>query len=223
MWKTKIKNEKNKVELEPNSFNDRYMKLSKAIKNWQCAFLSIFILFIISLGGIIKIGAKSHFVPYIVTVDNNGEIQNLVKPLEEEYEVTSLQEKSYLRKFLIDIRTISLDPVFFGKRYKEALRYTSSSTESKLKDMYVEDDISKKIKEKVTRTIEINSIVKVTGIDRTYKVTWNEKMFQEGGKVGETKYEGIFSLKIVKPRTEKDLLINPLGITIEDININKYF
>lgn len=223
MWKTNIKKTKDKVELSPsNPWNDRYMKLSKSVKNWQLAFLSMLIMFSISLFVTLRISTKASFVPYIVEIKESGEVANTVRPLESRYNISDIQYKHYLRQFLIKIRSIPLDPVLFSTEYKEALKYTGLEAKTKLRKIYMEDNINQKFKEKESRNIQISSIVKVPNTN-SFKVRWEETSYKEGGISKRINQEGIFSLKSIPAKTEAELIINPLGITITDLSINQDF
>lgn len=223
MWKTNIKKTKDKVELSPSSpWNDRYMKLAKTVKNWQLAFLSMLIMFSISLFVTLRISTKASFVPYIVEIKETGEVTNIVRPLESRYSISDIQYKHYLRQFLIKIRSIPLDPVLFSTEYKEALKYTGLEAKTKLRKIYMEDNINQKFKEKESRNIQINSIVKVPNTN-SFKVRWEETSYKEGGISKRINQEGIFSLKSIPAKTEAELIINPLGITITDLSINQDF
>ncbi|WP_319201677.1 type IV secretion system protein [uncultured Ilyobacter sp.] len=210
----------NSQKINPmDSWHDRYLNLSKGIRNWQLAFFLIFILFTGSLIATYFISIKATFVPYIIEVEKNGKVNSIGKPLEQNYKVTEGQIKYFLRQFILNTRTISLDPVLYGKKYKEAFYFVSKQSKQKLGLLYEEDKVLEKLTAKETVSPEIISINKIAGTPNSYQIRWSETYFgKDGGIKGKKQYSGIYTLSSNPPQTEEALYRNPLGIIIEDFS-----
>ncbi len=205
-----------------DSWHDRYLNLAKGVRNWQIAFSVMFFLFGISLTVTYFVSTKATFVPYVIEVEKDGKVNSIGKPMEQSYKVTEGQVKYFLRQFILNTRTISLDPVLYGKKYKEAFYFVSKQSKQKLGVLYEEDDVIKKIKAKETVTPEITSIIKIAGTPNSYQIRWKETYFtKEGGVKGEKKLSGIYTISSNPPQTEEGLYRNPLGIIIEDFSLSE--
>ena len=56
----------------------------------------------------------------------------------------------------------------------------------------------------------------------SYQVRWNESIFNsQGAPVDDYKMTGIFTITYIEPKTEKEILENPLGIYIKDFSWSK--
>ena len=205
-----------------DSWNDRYLNLAKGVRNWQLAFSSIFLLFSISLAVTYFVSIKATFIPYVIEVEKDGKVNSIGRPLEENYQVTEGQVKYFLRQFILNTRTISLDPVLYGKKYKEAFYFVSTQSRQKLGLLYEEDQVLKKLKEKETVSPVITSIIKIAGTPNSYQIRWTETYFnKEGGVKDNVKLSGIYTISSTPPETEEALYRNPLGIIIEDFSQSK--
>lgn len=205
-----------------DSWHDRYLSLAKGVRNWQLAFFMMFILFGISLTVTYLISTKATFVPYVIEVEKDGKVNSIGKPMEQSYKVTEGQVKYFLRQFILNTRTISLDPVLYGKKYKEAFSFVSKQSKQKLGVLYEQDEVVKKINAKETVTPEITSIIKIAGTPNSYQVRWKETYFnKEGGIKWEERLSGIYTISSNPPQTEEGLYLNPLGIIIEDFSVSE--
>jgi type IV secretion system protein VirB5 len=74
------------------------------------------------------------------------------------------------------------------------------------------------LSQRIRRTISIESILKMPDSD-SYKVRWTEREIgRTSASALRTSWEGILAVRIVPPETEADILVNPLGVKIYDIN-----
>lgn len=201
-------------------FHNKYMQLAKSVRNWQIAFLSIFILFVITLFGYIKTANSTHIVPYIIEVNKeDGIVKNIGEINKVKYVPNDRIIISALRDNIIKMREIPLDQVLYGKRINETYEFLSLPMQKKLKEIIVNENIQNKMKNKETRDVKITNIVKMN--DNNYQVRWTETSYQQDGQViDKNRKSAIFTLELKKYKDERKLLINPLGITITNFNFN---
>lgn len=206
---------------DPESvFNEKYMKLAKSIRNWQIAFLSQTILFIISLLGFIKVATQTQIIPYIVEVNKEeGIVKNIGAINRINYVANDKLIMSTLRNFILKTRSIPLDPIMYGRNIKEAYNFLGEVSQTKLKTQIIEENVKEKIKSKETRDISITTILKID--NKNYQVRWVETSYGERGNIVEKiKKSGIYTTEIIQSNSEEKLLINPVGITITDYSFN---
>lgn len=53
---------------------------------------------------------------------------------------------------------------------------------------------------------------------RTFDLQWREKRYLNGQLTGTERWRALITVKIEPPRTEAELLKNPLGVKIEDVS-----
>src|SRR3546814_6304778 len=67
---------------------------------------------------------QSHVVPYVVEVDTLGEAQ-AVAPADTEYQATGPQIAWHLGKFIVNVRSRSLDPVLMRENWLSAYDFAT--------------------------------------------------------------------------------------------------
>lgn len=204
-----------------NPFHENYFKLAKSVKNWQIAFLSIFILFIFSLFGIIRLSTQSFIVPYIVEVNKEeGVIRNIGEINKIRYVPNDKLIFSVLRSFIQNTRNIPLDQVVYGRNIQESYAFLNDVSIQKLLDYIEKDNVKEKIKDKKSRDISITSILKMD--KNNFQIRWVENQYNKtGNKEKIKKYSGIFHIEIIKQTEEAKMLINPMGIIISDFSYSE--
>lgn len=202
-------------------FHENYFKLAKAVKNWQIAFLSIFILFIISLFGIIKLSTQSSIIPYIIEVNKEeGIIRNIGQINRIRYVPNDKLIFSMLRSFIQNTRNIPLDQVVYGRNIQESYAFLTDVSIQKLLEYIDNDNVEEKIKDKKSRDISITSILKID--KNNFQVRWVENEYSKtGSKEKIKKYSGIFRVETTKQMEEGKMLINPMGLIISDFSYSE--
>ncbi len=64
--------------------------------------------------------------------------------------------------------------------------------------------------------VEVLNVVRRSS--RTYDLQWRETRFVNGQQSGQARWRALITVKIQAPRTEAELMKNPLGIRIEDVS-----
>lgn len=201
-----------------DSFHDNYFKLTKSIRNWQIAFFSMFIICLLSLAMTFKLATQSSIIPYIVEVNKETGIVKGVDFINKiRYTTNDKLIISALRKHINETRLIPLDSVVYSKNIDEAYNFLSVPMQRKLLENIRIEDTEGKMKDEETRDIKIKSILKQS--DNTYQIRWNEKVYDKDGNIlSSTPVTGLFTIKLIEPKTEEQMLINPLGIIITNFN-----
>lgn len=202
-----------------NPFYDKILTLSKSCRNWQLAFLIMACLVCITLGSYINLANKSKLVPYIVEIDKEKNVTFLGKMEQITYRNNDPVIFATLNNFVINTRSISLDKVFTFKKFKREYSFLGKEMKSKMNTDIQNINLNKKFKDKETIDVQITSMLKNS--DNIYQLHWTEKYYINGGYSSTKKWTGTFSIIEDRNLSEEDMLINPLGIIIQDYHISR--
>lgn len=176
----------------------------------------------LSLAFVILTYGRSQFVPYIVTVDNNGSILN-VGTLEESHEISDEMIAAFACDFLEHIYTFSSDKSlqqsFITKAYASIL--LRSSAKDFLDAHYQSKDYMQSDSNETVKTY-VSSLVRLS--KDSYQADFSTKTIK-GDEVVTDNYKALLSLKQL-PLVHKDLnllRLNPLGLFIYEITVSKRY
>lgn len=74
-------------------------------------------------------------------------------------------------------------------------------------------------KRQPTMQVEIRSIVRSGRDDKSWQVLWTEEKLEQGFAVSKTEWRAIVSIAVSPVRELEEVLKNPLGIYITEINM----
>lgn len=170
------------------------------------------------------INMTSSFKTYVVRVnDATGQVEAGGELKATNYSPQEAELKHFLYQFILDTRTVPLDPVQFNLSHENAKYFLTPEAAKKMQEMTGKDSPVSKLGH-MTVQPEIKSIQLQPGSKNTYQVRWVEDEFGIGGNSAGKKstYVALFAIQIgAKTTKEEDLLKNPLGFKIYDLSINK--
>jgi type IV secretion system protein VirB5 len=118
-----------------------------------------------------------------------------------------------VRKFISNIRSISVDPYVLNNNILECYAMVTSSYDPILTRM-LRANSPFPLVGKIRRTVEIESTLRITG--NSYQVDWVESSVEPGGLPVARKMRGLVTLTFIQPDASKDWIkTNPLGIFID--------
>lgn len=199
---------------------ERYGDYISQRRNWQIiAFISI----LISCVCVMFLGytsTQSKLIPYVIEVDKLGNTAKVGVVQNMDLKNPNVIKYS-LNTFVYSWRSVWGNPEIQKKFVFDAYAYLEPNSKAFnfINEGYKTDNpFEKAIKENVR--IKIKSIVP-QNVD-TWQVEWEEtttNLAEE--KLLEVTYRGFFQIKQITPTTEEQILKNPLGIFISDINFAK--
>ena len=166
----------------------------------------------------------ANYKTYVVRVDNaTGQIELGGELKATNYQPREVEIKHFLSQFVMDTRTIPLDPVQFHNSWTTASHFLTTEASNKL-NAFTEKDSPKNKIGRMTSQPQIRSVQLQPGTKSTYQVRWTEEEFSLAGTTTGKKvnYVALFNI-IIEPTgsKEEDLMINPLGLKIKDLTISK--
>lgn len=222
--KEKKNNEEKKMtnyEKAKKEFHDHNQNLAKTLHTWKIFSFVCVLVMSISVLGTLYLSTRGTLIPYVIEVDSTGNAKAINPAYQKNYDPTEENILYSLKEFVRNSRWISLDPVMQNKLYSKSLTYLTGEMQEKLRQISSEEDLSKLMKDKYSRDVNIKSIIKVAGTKSTYQIKWLETLYTSEGEVAASNtLVGIFTIKIISPKTLQELDVNPLGIYIKDFHIS---
>ncbi|MEJ6469945.1 type IV secretion system protein [Fusobacterium nucleatum] len=200
-----------------NPYYDRMLSLAKNCRNWQIAFLVMSCFTFFSLIAYVRLANKTKLVPFIVEIDKERKPTFVGRMDQINYIADDSVVFSILNEFVINVRSISLDKVFTYKKIKMEYSFLGKDMKNKMNGDINALNLEKKFKDKQTIDVQVTSMLKNS--DNIYQINWTEKYYTDGNYTSLKKWTGVFSITQDKNLSEEDILINPLGIIIQDYHI----
>jgi type IV secretory pathway TrbF-like protein len=185
-------------------------------RNWRMATFLLSVLSLILALGLIQQASQVKIHPYIVHVDNLGQVQ-AVQPAVQNYSPTQAEIHHFLAFFIDRVRSLPMDPVVLKKNLTDAYQLLSQTGQNQLQEHA--NQILQRVGQE-TISVEVISVLAIS--PSSYQIHWKESVFtNKGVPVSSERFSGIFNIQFRTPRTEKELLSNPLGILINSFNWSK--
>ncbi len=189
-------------------------------KNWRLASFASQGIVLLSIGGMIYLGAKPKIVPHVIHVDAIG-APTYVGPIGEDgsqYTPTDAVLKYHLRRFLEDTRTVSSDTEVLKRNWLDAYNLVTSRGANML-TAYVSKPENEPFKRAAEQrvTIEVASMVRITA--DTWQIDWRETQWDRGGMAQSRRvWRGMFRIVVQPPRTEEVMIKNPIGLYVDEFH-----
>lgn len=152
--------------------------------------------------------------PFVVQVSDWGETQRITA-IGGRYEPTEAQVGHALSEWVRKVRSKSMDPIVIRQNWLSAYDLVTPKAASFL-NAYAQahDPFAEAGREAVN--VEVLNVVRRT--ERTYDLQWRETRFVNGQQAGQERWRALITTKLQPPKTEAELMKNPLGIRIEDVS-----
>jgi len=194
---------------------DERMGLSLAhARNWRrMAFANLAVAGFLGAGWWMQ-AQQAVVRPFVVEVSQWGQTQRITA-LDGRYEPTEAQVGHALASWIRSVRAKSVDPVVIRQNWLAAYDFVTPRAAAFLNAWaQAHDPFADVGREAVV--VEILNVVRRSA--RTYDLQWRETRFVNGQAAGQARWRALITLKLQPPKTEAELLRNPLGIRIEDVS-----
>nr|NUR36466.1 conjugal transfer protein TrbF [Sphingomonas sp.] len=183
-------------------------------RSWRLIAFGCLGLTAASSAGLLWLSLQSRVVPYIVEVDRLGEAR-AVAPADAKYQPTDPQIAWFLRHFVSDVRSVSLDPVLMRQNWLAAYDFTTKRGAVFLGDYARSADPFGHVGER-TVSVQVTSVVRAS--DKSFQVKWIETAYERGAQAGVSHWTAILTIEMAPPSSAEDLRKNPLGIYVDSID-----
>ena len=223
--------EKEKIDFEPEGVAETpYLRAKQdyddligssriQAKNWRLAFFASFLIVIVLSAGLIYQSSKATVTPYIIEVDKTGSVNFVGKPVAANYKPKQAAIKHFLSQFIVNIRSVPTDPIVMRKNFLNAYNFVTTKGKNTLDNYAMVQDPFSKIGD-MAIAVEISSVSEIS--ENSFQVEWLEQVFSQSGLLKDrSRYTSIINFIVKKPKNEKMLLSNPLGIFIDFFSVSK--
>ena len=183
-------------------------------RNWRWMAFGCLALALLMAGGLVWRSAQSIVTPYVVEVDNAGQVR-AVGEAATPYRPNDAQTAHHIARFVTRVRSLSIDPIVVRQNWLEAYDYTTDTGAAMLNDYARTHDPFARIGQTST-AVEITSVVRAS--ESSFQVRWIERNYVNGSPSGTERWTAVLSLVLQPPRTEERLRKNPLGIYVNGLS-----
>lgn len=152
--------------------------------------------------------------PFVVEVSDLGQTQRITA-IGGRYEPTEAQVGHALAGWIRNVRSKSIDPIVIRQNWLAAYELTTPRAASFLNAWAAAHDPFAEVGREAVN-VEVLNVVRRT--ERTYDLQWRETRFVNGQQAGVERWRALITTGVQPPRTEAELMKNPLGLKIEDIS-----
>ena len=192
-------------------WDDRIGGARVRAKSWRFACLVSLLLCIILAVVTVILLTRAKNKLFIAQLGSQGQVMN-VAPLQESYQPKVAQYQYVIGQFIRDTMQLSLDPAVVKQNWLNAYAFVAGKAKLQLDQLARHAMLTKSVG-KVTKTVSINSVEQITA--NSYTAKWQQQVIDRDGKVLLTHYySGVFTVAHKQPKTQQQILQNPLGIQI---------
>lgn len=188
-------------------------------RNWRLMALGLLALSGGLTGGLVALSLRGGVTPWVVEVDRLGE-HRVVAPAVQGARPTDAMVAWSLARFVVDVRTISTDPVLMRQAWLRAYDFTDAAGAAALSDHARRADPFSQVG-KAQAVVSVTSVVRAS--PSSFRVAWTEQRFEGGQLVATERWTAILTVRIKPPTTAEGLRSNPLGVFVSAIAWSKEF
>jgi type IV secretory pathway TrbF-like protein len=152
--------------------------------------------------------------PFVVEVSDWGQTQRITA-LDGRYQPTEAQTGYALAQWIRDVRSKSIDPIVIRQNWLRAYDLLTPRAAAFLNDWAQAHDPFAEVGREAVN-VEVLNVVRRS--ERTFDLQWRETRFIHGQQAGAARWRALITVTAQPPRTEAELMKNPLGLKIEDIS-----
>jgi len=200
------------------AYADILLDKTKEVNLWRkSAFFNIF-LFIISLIFFLVSISQQKTIPVLVNVMPSGESQYLGEVRQSgNIQVPDSSIHYQIRKFVTNIRSVSVDYQIVYNNIDECFFMTTSSYTPIMRNMLLNDSPFDYVG-KIRRTVNVESILNITS--NSYSINWSETVLDTSSNQTVSRFRAVVTIRLITP-TDVTIKRNPLGIYIENFEMTE--
>lgn len=183
-------------------------------RNWRLMAFGCLGLALLMAAGLVWRSAQSLVIPYVVEVDNAGQVR-AVGEAATDYQPGDALIAHHLARFITLVRALPIDPIVVRSNWLGAYQLITNRGATTLNEFARESDPFSRIgKESIT--VEITSVVRAS--ENSFQVRWTERRYVDGASAGSERWTAVLTVVLKPPRSEEKLRQNPLGIYVDNLS-----
>lgn len=176
------------------------------------------VLSIVLVAGIVATATQKKVVPYVVAVNELGDALP-VKRADVAAPVDERILRAQLARWVQNVRNVSMDGAAQKATVLEAYANINRKAPAygELNEHFQTHDPFTRAKDELVK-VTIESVLPIS--DKTWRVEWKEQVRgrKDGKLLSELPYQAIITTSINPPEDERNILVNPLGIYVDDFS-----
>jgi type IV secretion system protein VirB5 len=174
------------------------------------------VLNLVLVAGIVFTASQKKWIPYVVAVNELGDALP-VKRADAASPVDKRIVRAQLARWIKNVRSVYLDQAAQKAMVLDA--YTSINRKApaygELNDYFQKKDPFLRAQESLVK-VSVESVMPIS--ENTWRVEWKEQIRgrTDGKLVSELTYQATITTSVNPPEDEKNILMNPLGIYVDD-------
>jgi type IV secretory pathway TrbF-like protein len=174
------------------------------------------VLNLVLVAGIVFTASQKKWIPYVVAVNELGDALP-VKRADAASPVDKRIVRAQLARWIKNVRSVYLDQAAQKALVLDA--YTSINRKApaygELNDYFQKKDPFLRAQESLVK-VSVESVMPIS--ENTWRVEWKEQIRgrTDGKLVSELTYQATITTSVNPPEDEKNILMNPLGIYVDD-------
>ena len=203
-------------------YGDRYGSAVKDAAHWRQISMFMLLLCLAFGATMMWLASQNKVVPYIVQVDKHG-YAVAIKSAQEGAVADTRVVIAALGGFFVNFKTVITDMSSQRRMVNDVYSYLAknSPAETVVSQDYKENNpfVATQDKRAYTVQVEIRSIVRSGSDDKSWQILWSEEKVDQGNIIERTDWRAIVSVAISPVRELEEVLKNPLGVFITEINM----
>lgn len=196
-------------------WDDRIGGVRVQARNWRLMAFASFGLTVALAGGLIYQSTQTRVEAYVVEIDPAGR-PGQVQLLGERYEPTAAQISFHVSELVRKTRSRPIDPVVLKQNWDTAYRFLAGDAVVAMNDYAARADPFGTAKRDTAVAVEVVSVVQRS--DGSFQVRWKETTYERGNQTKANYWTGLFTTKVMPPRTSRAVFDNPLGVYVTNFN-----
>ncbi len=199
-------------------FYDRYMVLSRAIRQWQLVAFALLSLCVLLAASALHLGRSQRLIPYLIERDALGRTRyaGVIQPADIAQDELVASQLAFV---ITNLRTIYQDAVAQTDMINAAYRFVTPEAARYLSAYFASPDNNPiALGQRQIRRAEIEHAIRVPGSD-SWNLAWRETTIQAaGGAREESAWQAYVTVVFEPPTNEETARANPLGLYISGMN-----
>jgi type IV secretion system protein TrbF len=206
--------------LAKQEWDERMGSIVVRARNWRYMSFLLAITLALSFGLLYKQSDKPPVKPMIVEVaTDTGQVKQVIDVSKVPFNPSDSLKKHFMWNWIKLVRGASRDLVLVNNHMVDMFHFVTEQGRNKLSDLIDNRHPFLRYGEGETVSLEFVSMNQIT--NKSYLFQWRETTFIEGKRTKEQMWSSTITIEISAPKDESVLMVNPLGLWIDDFSFSK--
>lgn len=196
-------------------WDDRIGSSRVQARNWRIMAFACMVLTVVLTAALIYQSAQTQVEAYVVEIDPQGRHQR-IELIDRGYTPNAAQIGFHVAELVRKVRGKPTDPVVLKQNWDEVYRFLAGDAVTTMNAYAAKADLFDTAKQDTAVAVEIINVIQRS--DGSYQVRWKETTYKHGSQAGVSYWTGLFTTKLMPPKTARVVFHNPLGVYVVNFN-----